>query len=277
MPLSITLLRTCSYLRMWRSIPSYLVIFFALCAFCCAQNSLERVQATPLSNQEPPGVALDLLFKNPLRQTPKIAPDQVITLYDIAPFVPKSERFNTSVLQSLDIFHKNNTLFIVPKSPLLFGVQAKLSQDKTFLRLEFTPLLTPENKQVSKASPAKKEDFLKNLLPWDYVWKVGAVIGVLLLILFLIRRKSAHQFLFPKVGLEPSVTFVKPLDATHKLVTIEVRNQLYLILLNANQSVVLDKIDLDFSLKKDSNRLKEDLVEETKERLRHSKLKGTRV
>ncbi|WP_233702762.1 hypothetical protein [Helicobacter felis] len=262
---------------MWRSIPSYLVIFFALCAFCCAQNSLERVQATPLSNQEPPGVALDLLFKNPLRQTPKIAPDQVITLHDIAPFVPKSERFNTSVLQSLDIFHKNNTLFIVPKSPLLFGVQAKLSQDKTFLRLEFTPLLTPENKQVSKASPAKKEDFLKNLLPWDYVWKVGAVIGVLLLILFLIRRKSAHQFLFPKVGLEPSVTFVKPLDATHKLVTIEVRNQLYLILLNANQSVVLDKIDLDFSLKKDSNRLKEDLVEETKERLRHSKLKGTRV
>ncbi|WP_233704335.1 hypothetical protein [Helicobacter cynogastricus] len=260
---------------MLRIIPSYFVIFVALCALCYAQNSLERVQATPLSDQEPPGIALDLLFKNPLQQTPKIAPSQVITLHDITPFAPKSERFNASVLQSLDIFHKNNTLFIVPKSSLLFGVHAKLSQDKTYLRLEFTPLIASSNKQafLDKVPSTKGENFL----PWDYVWKVGAVLGVLLLILFLVKRKSAQQFLFPKVGLEPSVTFVKPLDATHKLVTIEVRNQLYLILLNANQSVVLDKIDLDFSLKKDPNRLKEDLVEETKERLRHSKLKGVHV
>ncbi len=265
------------------------LLIIVLCTLCCAQNSLEHFQAVPLeSKQGVSGVALDLLFKSPLKQTPQIAPNQTITLQNIAPFSPKAERFQSGPLQSLEIYQRNDTLFVVPKSSLLIDVRAKLSVDKTYLRLEFFPLLktldslsTPPAPQATASSvstnsppaPKKTED----LLLWDYAWKVCLVLGVLLLLLWWLKRRNTQQFLFPKVGLEPSVTFIKPLDATHKLVTVEVRNQLYLILLNANQSVVLDKITLDFSLKKDSNRLKEDLMEETKERLRHSKLKGSYV
>ncbi|MFC3847815.1 hypothetical protein ACFOPX_04605 [Helicobacter baculiformis] len=242
---------------------------------------MERVHTAPITQENASGIALNLVFKYPLRQTPQISPKQIITLQNIAPLSPKAEHFNTSILKSLEIYSQNNTLFIVPKSNLLFDVRAKLSQDKTYLRLEFLPLLNmPSSPAKEVESPSQRVPILKkeeDLLPWDHVWKIALVLGILLVVLWFLKRKNTQQFLFPKVGLEPSVTFVKPLDATHKLVTIEVRNQLYLILLNSNQSVVLDKINLDFSLKKDSGRLKEELMEETKERLRQSKLKDSYV
>ncbi|WP_235852440.1 hypothetical protein [Helicobacter vulpis] len=253
----------------------WLVCMLAFSSWCCAQNVLQQIQVSSLEHA---GVALNLLFKNPLNQTPKIASDQTITLQHMTPFAPKTQRFDQGPLRSLDIYAKDGALFIVPKSASLFSVRAKLSADRTYLRLEFLPLtLTPLNTTPQPNStplPSKRDDGML----WDYAWKICLVLGFLLLVLWWLKRKNTQQFLFPKVGLEPSVTFIKPLDATHKLVTVEVRNQLYLILLNANQSVVLDKITLDFSLKnKDSGRLKEDLMEETKERLRHSKLKGSYV
>lgn len=260
--------------------------WFFLCVlamgFVCAEdfNHLEHIKVSPMpDSSSTPGVALDLVFTDPLKQTPKISALQTITIQNIAPFAPKLEQFSSGVLKRLSIYPQDNILFIAPKGAILFDVKAKLSLDKRYLRLEFVPLLpvlktqkmTPlagVNDPVLKHTPDKE-----NALVWDYVWKVSAVIGVLLLVLWFLKRKSTQKFLFPKVGLEPSVTFIKPLDATHKLVTIEVRNQLYLILLNSNQSLILDKITLDFPLKKDPAQLKEELMEEAKQNIRHSKLK----
>ncbi|BCZ17575.1 hypothetical protein NHP190003_08570 [Helicobacter sp. NHP19-003] len=249
-------------------------------------NQLTHIQVTPTPDHK--GVLLELLFSKALAQVPKISPTQTITLQGILPFDPRLERFSTAILNQLDIHNQDNTLYIVPKSNALFKVDAKLSQDKRFLRLEFVPLfadLTPAplatqpQTQLQAQAQAQPAPLVKKLpdFEWEYLWKVGVVIVGLLLILWLLRRKGAQKFLFPKVGLEPSVTYVKPLDSTHKLITIEVRNQLYLILLNSHQSLVLDKITLDFPKKDPSMRQKEALVEETKKHLRQSKLKSSYV
>ncbi|BCZ19800.1 hypothetical protein NHP190012_14420 [Helicobacter sp. NHP19-012] len=216
-------------------------------------NQLAHIQVTPTPDHK--GVLLELLFSQPLQQVPKISSTQTITLQNISPFAPRFERFSSTILNQLEVHNQNNTLYIVPKSNTLFKVNAKLSQDKRFLRLEFVSLfadLTPApiatQATQPQATPTKPLPVLNKLpdFEWEYLWKVGVVIVGLLLVLWLLKRKSTQRFLFPKVGLEPSITYVKPLDSTHKLITIEVRNQLYLILLNSHQSLVLDKITLDF-------------------------------
>ncbi|BDQ27242.1 hypothetical protein HHE02_12970 [Helicobacter heilmannii] len=261
-------------------------------------NQLTHIQVTPTPDHK--GVLLELLFQEALHQVPKISPTQTITLANIAPFAPRYEHFSSTILNQLEVHNQNNTLYIVPKSNALFKVNAKLSQDKRFLRLEFVPLfaaLTPallatqtqvqtqtqpkvtQTTQPQATPTAKPLPVFNKLLDfeWEYLWKVGVVIVGLLLILWILKRKGTQKFLFPKVGLEPSITYVKPLDSTHKLITIEVRNQLYLILLNSHQSLVLDKITLDFPKKDPSLRQKEALVEETKKHLRQSKLKSSYV
>ncbi|CRF40903.1 hypothetical protein [Helicobacter ailurogastricus] len=241
-------------------------------------NQLTHIQVTPTPDHK--GILLELLFSQALMQVPKISPSQTITLQDISPFAPRLEHFSAAILSQLEIHNQNNTLFIVPKSNALFKVNAKLSQDKRFLHLEFVPLFADLNptppEQMQQVQPAPTTTRLSDF-EWDYLWKVGVVIAGLLLILWLLRRKDTQKFLFPKVGLEPSVTYIKPLDATHKLITVEVRNHLYLILLNSHQSLVLDKITLDFPKKDPPLRQKEALVEETKKHLRQSKLKSSYV
>ncbi|WP_240328613.1 hypothetical protein [Helicobacter suis] len=263
----------------------YLFVWVFVCVSIVANpiaanlNKLEQLQIIPTQNDQK-GVAVNLLFSKPLSQTPKISPMQVITLQNMDSFAPRLEHFSASVLTELAIYYQDNTLFIVPKSTTLFHVRAKLSQDKRYLRLEFVPLLSEltdvAQKSQEQTAPAPKTASLKDF-EWDYLWKVGIVIGALLVLLWILKRKSTQKFLFPKVGLEPSVTFIKPLDATHKLVTIEVRNQLYLILLNSNQSLILDKITLDFPKKDPTLLKKEALMEETKQRIRESKLKSSYV
>ncbi|WP_233708700.1 hypothetical protein [Helicobacter bizzozeronii] len=258
----------------------WFLIYLLGCVFVCAQelNQVEHIKVSPMPDLSTPGVALDLLFAKPLLQTPQISALQTITIQNIAPFAPKLEQFSTSVLKSLNVYPQDNTLLVVPKGAILFDVKAKLSIDKKYLRLEFVPLIPALKTQTlstppTPSSPPKESTPNPEALILDYAWKVCAVIGGLLLLLWILKRKSTQKFLFPKVGLEPSVTFIKPLDATHKLVTIEVRNQLYLILLNSNQSLILDKISLDLSPKKDSAQLKEELMEEAKQHIRHSRLK----
>lgn len=247
-------------------------------------NQLTHIQVTPTSDHQ--GVLLELLFKEALNQVPKISPTQTITLENIASFPPRSEHFSAAILSQLEVHNQNDTLYIIPKSNALFKVNAKLSQDRRFLRLEFVPLFADLNPaplatqpQPQVQAPAKPLPIVNKLpdFEWEYLWKVGVVLVGLLLILWLLKRKGTQKFLFPKVGLEPSVTYIKPLDSTHKLITIEVRNQLYLILLNSHQSLVLDKITLDFPKKDPSLRQKEALVEETKKHLRQSKLKSSYV
>ncbi|TSA83230.1 hypothetical protein FNE76_05260 [Helicobacter mehlei] len=259
----------------------WFLIYLLGCVFVWAQelNHVEHIKVSPMPDLSTPGVALDLLFAKPLLQTPQISALQTITIQNIAPFAPKLEQFSTSVLKSLNVYPQDNTLLVVPKGAILFDVKAKLSIDKKYLRLEFVPLIPTLKTQTLSTPPTPstppKESALnqETALILDYAWKVCAVIGGLLLLLWILKRKGTQKFLFPKVGLEPSVTFIKPLDATHKLVTIEVRNQLYLILLNSNQSLILDKISLDLPLKKDSAQLKEELMEEAKQHIRHSKLR----
>ncbi len=250
------------------------------------QNALKEVQPDSNASATPPikAVQTTLTFETPFNKTPKIMEvegQKVIVLKNAKLDSKKTMDFKEASLNALEMFSYQNDIYLLSKKTKVeLEIQASNSKDKKQLRFLFLPKgfhLAPsyeEKPQHADAIIQKTKEKSKNPLstlefkpPLDlsHAYKALAVIVILLLILYIIKKKfvsAPGSFSTKDFKLEISV--LGRVDTHHKIVSIETNKERYLVLLSDKYGLLLDKISLKVS--------KEDLIKEAEDNVKNSKL-----
>ncbi|WP_104747608.1 hypothetical protein [Helicobacter cetorum] len=266
------------------------------------QNTLIDIQPnfTNSTSSKPPlllkAVQTTLSFEKPIDKTPKIVDaegQKVIVLKGVSIDSKKTMEFSLASLKSLEIFSYQNDLYLLSqkaKSPLDLEIQALKSKDSKQVRFVFVPkgfsiishnsqtTLNTENKEsitkeltptlspkeVRVESPLNALG-LKNPLDLSHqAYKVLGVIVVLLITLYFVRKKFITEKLPLSKGAKLEINTIKQIDARHKIISIDIEWERYLVLLSDKHSLLLGKVSLKPS--------KEALIKEAELNVKNSKL-----
>ncbi|WP_412030700.1 hypothetical protein [Helicobacter pylori] len=184
------------------------------------QNALKEVQPDSNTPATPPikAVQTTLTFEMPFNKTPKIMEvegQKVIVLKNAQLDSKKMMDFKEASLNALEMFSYQNDIYLLSKKAKAgLEIQASSSKDKKQLRFLFLPKgfhlapppsLKEKSQHANLASQDEKERAkspsnaleLKPPLDLSHAYKGLAVIAVLLLILYVIKKKLfLHQGLF---------------------------------------------------------------------------------
>ncbi|XNZ28317.1 hypothetical protein ACKRAS_03970 [Helicobacter pylori] len=252
------------------------------------QNALKEIQpdsnalATPLIK----AVQTTLTFETPFNKTPKIMEvegQKVIVLKNAKLDSKKTMDFKEASLNALEMFSYQNDIYLLSKKAKAeLEIQASNSKDKKQLRFLFLPKgfhlaplpsLKEKSQHANLASQDEKERAknpsnaleLKPPLDLSHAYKVLAVIAVLLLILYVIKKKIVPtQGSFSAKDFKLEVSVLGRVGANHKIISIETNKERYLVLLSDKYSLLLDKISPKTS--------KEELIKEAENNIKNSKL-----
>ncbi len=250
------------------------------------QNVLKEVQ--PDENTKTPpikAVQTTLTFETPFNKTPKIMEvegQKVIVLKNAKLDSKKTMGFKEASLNALEMFSYQNDIYLLSKKAKDLEVQASSSKDKKQIRFLFLPkgfhlAPPPSLKENSQQTNLAQKDAneqsqnplnaleLKPPLDLSHAYKALAVIAVLLLILYIIKKKIVPaQGSFSAKDFKLEISVLGRVDARHKIVSIETHKERYLVLLSDKYGLLLDKISPKTS--------KEDLIKETENNIKNSKL-----
>ncbi len=182
------------------------------------QNVLKEIQ--PDENTKTPpikAVQTTLTFETPFNKTPKIMEvegQKVIVLKNAKLDSKKTMDFKKASLNALEMFSYQNDIYLLSKKAKDLEVQASSSKDKKQIRFLFLPkgfhlAPPPSLKENSQQTNLAQKDAneqsqsslnaleLKPPLDLSHAYKALAVIAVLLLILYIIKKKLfLHKGLF---------------------------------------------------------------------------------
>ncbi len=250
------------------------------------QNALKEVQ--PDENTKTPpikAVQTTLTFETPFNKTPKIMEvegQKVIVLKNAKLDSKKTMDFKKASLNALEMFSYQNDIYLLSKKAKDLEVQASSSKDKKQIRFLFLPkgfhlAPPPSLKENSQQTNLAQKDAnkqaqnplnaleLKPPLDLSHAYKALAVIAVLLLILYIIKKKIVPaQGSFLKKDLKLDISVLGRVDANHKIISIETNKERYLVLLSDKYGLLLDKISPKTS--------KEELIKEAENNIKNSKL-----
>ncbi len=250
------------------------------------QNVLKEVQ--PDENTKTPpikAVQTTLTFETPFNKTPKIMEvegQKVIVLKNAKLDSKKTMGFKEASLNALEMFSYQNDIYLLSKKAKDLEVQASSSKDKKQIRFLFLPkgfhlVPPPSLKENSQQTNLAQKDAneqsqnplnaleLKPPLDLSHAYKALAVIAVLLLILYIIKKKIVPtQGSFSAKDFKLEISVLGRVDARHKIVSIETHKERYLVLLSDKYGLLLDKISPKTS--------KEELIKETENNIKNSKL-----
>ncbi|MFS7887487.1 hypothetical protein ACMAV4_02125 [Helicobacter pylori] len=252
------------------------------------QNALKEVQPDSNALATPPikAVQTTLTFETPFNKTPKIMEvegQKVIVLKNAKLDSKKTMDFKEASLNALEMFSYQNDIYLLSKKAKAeLEIQASNSKDKKQLRFLFLPKgfhlaplpsLKEKSQHVNLASQDEKERAknpsnaleLKPPLDLSHAYKVLAVIAVLLLILYVIKKKIVPtQGSFSAKDFKLEVSVLGRVGANHKIISIETNKERYLVLLSDKYGLLLDKISPKTS--------KEELIKEAENNIKNSKL-----
>ncbi|GAA8439457.1 hypothetical protein Hpkin86_08720 [Helicobacter pylori] len=252
------------------------------------QNALKEVQPDSNTLATPPikAVQTTLTFETPFNKTPKImeVEGQKVIIFKNAQLDSKKMMdFKEASLNALEMFSYQNDIYLLSKKAKAgLEIQASSSKDKKQLRFLFLPKgfhlapppsLKEKSQHANLASQDEKERAkspsnaleLKPPLDLSHAYKGLAVIAVLLLILYVIKKKivpTPGSFL--KKDLKLDISVLGRVDANHKIISIETNKERYLVLLSDKYGLLLDKISPKTS--------KEELIKEAENNIKNSKL-----
>lgn len=252
------------------------------------QNTLKEVQPDSNAPATPPikAVQTTLTFETPFNKTPKIMEvegQKVIIFKNAQLDSKKTMDFKEASLNALEMFSYQNDIYLLSKKAKAgLEIQASSSKDKKQLRFLFLPKgfhlapppsLKEKSQHANLASQDEKEQpqspsnalELKPPLDLSHAYKGLAVIAVLLLILYVIKKKivpTPGSFL--KKDLKLDISVLGRVDANHKIISIETNKERYLVLLSDKYGLLLDKISPKTS--------KEELIKEAENNIKNSKL-----
>ncbi|WP_033615251.1 hypothetical protein [Helicobacter pylori] len=250
------------------------------------ENVLKEVQ--PDENTKTPpikAVQTTLTFETPFNKTPKIMEvegQKVIVLKNAKLDSKKTMDFKEASLNALEMFSYQNDIYLLSKKAKDLEVQASSSKDKKQIRFLFLPkgfhlAPPPSLKENSQQTNLAQKDAneqsqsplnaleLKPPLDLSHAYKALAVIAVLLLILYIIKKKIVPtQGSFSAKDFKLEISVLGRVDARHKIISIETHKERYLVLLSDKYGLLLDKISPKTS--------KEDLIKETENNIKNSKL-----
>lgn len=252
------------------------------------QNALKEVQpdSNALATPSIKAVQTTLTFETPFNKTPKIMEvegQKVIVLKNAQLDSKKMMDFKEASLNALEMFSYQNDIYLLSKKAKAgLEIQASSSKDKKQLRFLFLPKgfhlapppsLKEKSQHANLASQYEKEQpqsplntlELKPPLDLSHAYKGLAVIAVLLLILYVIKKKivpTPGSFL--KKDLKLDISVLGRVDANHKIISIETNKERYLVLLSDKYGLLLDKISPKTS--------KEELIKEAENKIKNSKL-----
>ncbi|PAF51247.1 hypothetical protein [Helicobacter sp. 13S00477-4] len=181
--------------------------------------------------------------------------NQKIIVFKNISFGEKWEKtFKSSVLNSINIFSKNDNLYLVPKGNDGFEIQAAKSKNGKILRVRFLPQdsidhinvlmhRVPEVKLTQAAKDSKKY-FIKD--NYQY-WLVLGVMAFLIIMLLIVRKKfNLKYFDNHKSNVNDfQIISSKNIDSNNKIVLLQKQNYQYILLLGNRQNIMIDKISLD--------------------------------
>ncbi len=252
------------------------------------QNALKEVQPNSNALTTPPikAVQTTLTFETPFNKTPKIMEvegQKVIVLKNAKLDSKKMMDFKEASLNALEMFSYQNDIYLLSKKAKVgLEIQASNSKDKKRLRFLFLPkgfhLAPPPNlKEKSQQTNLAQKDTneqpqsplntleLKPPLDLSHAYKGLAVIAVLLLILYVIKKKIVPtQGSFSAKDFKLEVSVLGRVGANHKIISIETNKERYLVLLSDKYGLLLDKISPKTS--------KEELIKEAENNIKNSKL-----
>ena len=215
---------------------------------------------------------LDSAFNGEIKttQNKKIT---IITNTNIAKSWSKS--FTNAPIKKLNLFSRNNHLYIDVESSKQYNLKPSISKDKNTMRLSFISAESNMTKNLMNApttiKPAPIDDLLKdtnpktqdssndsnstldsikNLFKSDalgenlyYVFGFVGVLIILLLLRYQIQRSSRATGAI-KVAAQNQI------DSKNKIVIFETRDYFYMVLIGEQGSVLIDKISRDKITKK---------------------------
>ncbi|MGL2575010.1 hypothetical protein ACQJ5L_01985 [Helicobacter pylori] len=252
------------------------------------QNALKEVQPDSNAPATPPikAVQTTLTFETPFNKTPKIMEvegQKVIIFKNAQLDSKKTMDFKEASLNALEMFSYQNDIYLLSKKAKAgLEIQASSSKDKKQLRFLFLPKgfhlapppsLKEKSQHANLASQDEKEQpqspsnalELKPPLDLSHAYKGLAVIAVLLLILYVIKKKIVPTLgSFLKKDLKLDISVLGRVDANHKIISIETNKERYLVLLSDKYGLLLDKISPKTS--------KEELIKEAENKIKNSKL-----
>ncbi|WQS34944.1 hypothetical protein KVF10_03220 [Helicobacter pylori] len=250
------------------------------------QNALKEVQPDSNAPATPPikAVQTTLTFETPFNKTPKIMEvegQKVIVLKNAKLDSKKTMDFKEASLNALEMFSYQNDIYLLSKKAKVeLEIQASNSKDKKRIRFLFLPkgfhlapsyeekpqhanLISQDEKERAK-SPLNTLE-LKPPLDLSHAYKALAVIAVLLLILYIIKKKIVPaQGSFSTKDFKLEISVLGRIDANHKIISIETNKERYLVLLSDKYGLLLDKISPKTS--------KEELIKEAENNIKNSKL-----
>ncbi|WP_033613153.1 hypothetical protein [Helicobacter pylori] len=252
------------------------------------QNALKEVQPDSNAPATPPikAVQTTLTFETPFNKMPKIMEvegQKVIIFKNAQLDSKKTMDFKEASLNALEMFSYQNDIYLLSKKAKAgLEIQASSSKDKKQLRFLFLPKgfhlapppsLKEKSQHANLASQDEKERAkslsnaleLKPPLDLSHAYKGLAVIAVLLLILYVIKKKivpTPGSFL--KKDLKLDISVLGRVDANYKIISIETNKERYLVLLSDKYGLLLDKISPKTS--------KEELIKEAENNIKNSKL-----
>ncbi|WP_181225070.1 hypothetical protein [Helicobacter pylori] len=252
------------------------------------QNALKEVQPDSNAQATPPikAVQTTLTFETPFNKTPKIMEvegQKVIVLKNAKLDSKKTMDFKEASLNALEMFSYQNDIYLLSKKVTTeLEIQASNSKDKKQLRFLFLPKgfhlapppsLKEQSQHANLASQDEKERAksplntleLKPPLDLSHAYKALAVIVALLLILYIIKKKIVPvQGSFSAKDFKLEISVLGRVGANHKIISIEINKERYLVLLSDKYSLLLDKISPKTS--------KEELIKEAENNIKNSKL-----
>ncbi|GHS06509.1 hypothetical protein [Helicobacter pylori] len=250
------------------------------------QNALKEVQPDSNALATPPikAVQTTLTFETPFNKTPKIMEvegQKVIVLKNAKLDSKKTMDFKEASLNALEMFSYQNDIYLLSKKAKVgLEIQASNSKDKKRIRFLFLPKgfhLAPSHEEkpqrANLASQDEKERAksplntleLKPPLDLSHAYKALAVIAALLLILYIIKKKIVPtQGSFSTKDFKLEISVLGRIDANHKIISIEINKERYLVLLSDKYGLLLDKISPKTS--------KEELIKEAENNIKNSKL-----
>ncbi|MCQ2692390.1 hypothetical protein JT105_02890 [Helicobacter pylori] len=254
------------------------------------QNALKEIQPDSNALATPPikAVQTTLTFETPFNKTPKIMEvegQKVIVLKNVQLDSKKMMDFKEASLNALEMFSYQNDIYLLSKKAKAeaeLEIQASNSKDKKQLRFLFLPkgfhlAPPPSLKEKSQQTNLAQKDTneqpqsplntleLKPPLDLSHAYKALAVIVALLLILYVIKKKIVPtQGSFSAKDFKLEVSVLGRVDANHKIISIEINKERYLVLLSDKYGLLLDKISPKTS--------KEELIKEAENNIKNSKL-----
>ncbi len=211
---------------------------------------------------------LDSAFGGEIKTTTQNKKITIITNTSISKSWSKS--FTNAPIKKLNLFSRNNNLYIDAESSKQYHLKPSISKDKNTIRLSFISAESNMTKNLMNApttiKPAPIDDLLKDLNPktqdssndsnstldsiknlfkgdilGDNLFYVLGFIGILV-ILFLLRYQIRKSY---NVNGAIKIAAQNQIDSKNKIVIFETKDYFYMVLIGEKSSVLIDKISRD--------------------------------